>query len=200
MKRWLLLLAMAAGVGTVSAAGRAAEILEGLAAGFRAMKGYEVDFVIEAGDYRAEGCYAVQGAGYALSLGDAEVYGDEKVRYEVDNDRREVTIAGVDSTSRNILNNPVRAFDFLGDDYRAELLSETGGKAVVRLTPVEGSGASAGTVTVTVSTATMRPEQLDYDYDGERIRVVVRRVAPLAEPLARFERSRFEGYEFIDFR
>lgn len=200
MKRWLLLLAMAAGVGTVSAAGRAAEILEGLAAGFRAMKGYEVDFVIEAGDYRAEGCYAVQGAGYALSLGDAEVYGDEKVRYEVDNDRREVTIAGVDSTSRNILNNPVRAFDFLGDDYRAELLSETGGKAVVRLTPVEGSGASAGTVAVTVSTATMRPEQLDYDYDGERIRVVVRRVAPLAGPLARFERSRFEGYEFIDFR
>ncbi|OUN77840.1 hypothetical protein B5G09_05765 [Alistipes sp. An54] len=164
------------------------------------MKGYEVDFVIEAGDYRAAGSYAVQGTGYALSLGDAEVYGDEKVRYEVDNDRREVTIAGVDSTSRNILNNPVRAFDFLGDDYRAELLSETGGKAVVRLTPVEGSGASAGTVTVTVSTATMRPEQLDYDYDGERIRVVVRRVAPLAGPLARFERSRFEGYEFIDFR
>lgn len=200
MKRWLLLLAMAAGVGTVSAAGRAAEILEGLAAGFRAMKGYEDDFVIEAGDYRAEGSYAVEGAGYALSLGDAEVYGDERVRYEVDNDRREVTIAGVDSTSRNILNNPVRAFDFLGDDYRAELLSETGGKAVVRLTPVEGSGASAGTVTVTVSTATMRPEQLDYDYDGERIRVVVRRVAPLAGPLARFERSRFAGYEFIDFR
>lgn len=200
MKRWLLLLAMAAGVGTVSAAGRAAEILEGLAAGFRAMKGYEVDFVIEAGDYHASGSYAVRGEGYTLSLGDAEVYGDEKVRYEVDNDRREVTIAGVDSTSRNILNNPVRAFDFLGDDYRTELLSETGGKAVVRLTPVEGSGASAGTVTVTVSTATMRPEQLDYDYDGERIRVVVRRVAPLAAPLARFERSRFAGYEFIDFR
>jgi len=53
---------------------------------------------------------------------------------------------------------------------------------------------------VAVETATMRPEQLDYDYDGERIRVVVRRVAPLAGPLARFERSRFEGYEFIDFR
>ena len=200
MKRWLLLLAMAAGVGTVSAAGRAAEILEGLAAGFRAMKGYEVDFVIEAGDYRAEGSYAVQGAGYALSLGDAEVYGDEKVRYEVDNDRREVTIAGVDSTSRNILNNPVRAFDFLGDDYRAELLSETGGKAVVRLTPVEGSGASAGTVAVTVSTATMRPEVLDYDYEGERVRITIGRVAPLGEPLRTFDRKRCEGYEFIDFR
>ncbi|OUN58750.1 hypothetical protein B5G16_07835 [Alistipes sp. An66] len=164
------------------------------------MKGYEVDFTVEAGEYRTAGSYAVEGQGYFLTLGDAEVFCDGTVRYEVDNARREVTIAGVDSTSRNILNNPVRAFDFLGDDYRAELLSETGGKAVVRLTPVEGSGASAGTVAVTVSTATMRPEQLDYDYDGERIRVVVRRVAPLAGPLARFERSRFEGYEFIDFR
>ncbi|WP_239406031.1 LolA family protein [Alistipes sp. An66] len=199
MKRWLLLAVLLCG--TVRAAeNRAGEILERLAAGFRAMKGYEVDFTVEAGEYRTAGSYAVEGQGYFLTLGDAEVFCDGTVRYEVDNARREVTIAGVDSTSRNILNNPVRAFDFLGDDYRAELLSETGGKAVVRLTPVEGSGASAGTVAVTVSTATMRPEQLDYDYDGERIRVVVRRVAPLAGPLARFERSRFEGYEFIDFR
>lgn len=200
MKRLLLFVVLLACVGPVAAGNRASEILERLAVGFRAMKGYEVAFEVEAGESRIGGSYAVEGQGYFLTLGDAEVYGDEKVRYEVDNDRREVTIAGVDSTSRNILNNPVRAFDFLGDDYRAELFSETGGKAVVRLTPVEGSGASAGTVTVTVSTATMRPEQLDYDYDGERIRVVVRRVAPLAEPLARFERSRFEGYEFIDFR
>lgn len=163
MKRWLLLLAMAAGVGTVSAAGRAAEILEGLAAGFRAMKGYEVDFVIEAGDYRAEGSYAVQGAGYALSLGDAEVFCDGTVRYEVDHARREVTIVEVDTTSRNILNNPVRAFDFLDSEYLPELLSETEGRAVVRLTPTAENSSPAGTVTVTVSTAAMRPECLDYD-------------------------------------
>lgn len=200
MKRWLLLLAMAAGVGTVSAAGRAAEILEGLAAGFRAMKGYEVDFVIEAGDYRAEGSYAVQGAGYALSLGDAEVYGDEKVRYEVDNDRREVTIAGVDSTSRNILNNPVKAFDFLDSEYDPELLSEAAGRAVVRLTPTAGNSSPAGVITVTVSTATMRPEVLDYDYDGERVRITIGGVSPLGGPLRAFDRKRCEGYEFIDFR
>lgn len=202
MKRlFLLLLALTVGAETMSAAGRAVEILERLAAEFRAMPGYGVEFAIEAGDYRAEGGYAVQGAGYTLTLGDAEVYCDGEVRYEVDKARREVTIAEVDTTSRNLLNNPVRAFDFLGDDYRPELLSEADGRAVIRLRPVAADGASAaGSITVTVDTASMRPVQLDYDYDGERVRVVIRRVERLSEPLARFDPGRFEGYEFIDFR
>jgi len=200
MKRWLLLLAMAAGVGTVSAAGRAAEILEGLAAGFRAMKGYEVDFVIEAGDYRAEGSYAVQGAGYALSLGDAEVYCDGAVRYEVDNRRREVTIDVVDTGSRNILNNPVHAFDFLGSEYAASLAGEQEGRAVVRLTPAPGNTSSAGNIVLTVDTAAMRPVSLRYDYDGEQVQVSVLGIKPLETPLKAFAKDNYAGYEFIDFR
>ena len=49
MKRWLLLAMLLCG--TVRAAeNRAGEILERLAAGFRAMKGYEVTFEVEAGE------------------------------------------------------------------------------------------------------------------------------------------------------
>ena len=84
MKRWLLFLALAGGMQVASAAGRAGEILEGLAAGFRAMKGYEVDFAVEAEEYRTAGSYAVEGQGYFLTLGDAEVFCDGTVRYEVD--------------------------------------------------------------------------------------------------------------------
>ena len=200
MKRWLLFLALAGGMQVASAAGRAGEILEGLAAGFRAMKGYEVDFAVEAGEYRTAGSYAVEGQGYFLTLGDAEVFCDGTVRYEVDHARREVTIVEVDTTSRNILNNPVRAFDFLDSEYLPELLSETEGRAVVRLTPTAENSSPAGTVTVTVSTAAMRPECLDYDYEGERVRITIGRVAPLGEPLRAFDRKRCEGYEFIDFR
>ena len=130
--------------GSVRAAeNRAGEILERLAAGFRAMKGYEVTFEVEAGEYRTAGSYAVEGQGYFLTLGDAEVFCDGTVRYEVDNARREVTIVGVDTASRNILNNPVRAFDFLGSEYLPTLVSEAGGQAVVRLTPA-ASGEDAG--------------------------------------------------------
>ena len=55
--------------------------------------------------------YAVEGEGYYLVLGDAEVYCDGAVRYEVDNRRREVTIDVVDTDSRNILNNPASCFN-----------------------------------------------------------------------------------------
>ena len=200
MKRLLLFVVLLTCVGPVAAGNRAAEILEGLAAGFRAMKGYEVAFEVEAGESRIGGSYTVEGHGYFRTLGDAEVCCDGTLRYEVDHARREVTIVGVDTASRNILNNPVRAFDFLGSEYTPELLSEAEGRAVVRLTPTAENNSPAGTVTVTVLTATMRPEALDYDYDGERVRITVDRVAPLGEPLRTFDRKRCEGYEFIDFR
>lgn len=118
---------------------RATEILERLAAGFREMDGYGVKFGVVSGDYEARGSYVVEGDSYYLVLGDAEVFADGAVRREVDNRRREVTVTEVDTASRNILNNPVRAFDFLGSEYTPSLVSEADGRAVVRLTPAAGN-------------------------------------------------------------
>lgn len=179
---------------------RATEILERLAAGFRAMPGYSVDFEVSAGDYKSRGSYVVEGRCYYLALADAEVFADSVVRYEIDNRRREVTVTEVDAASRNILNNPVRAFDFLGSEYIPALVSEAGGRAVVRLTPAAGNDSPAGSVTVTVDTAAMRPLSLSYDYDGEQVLVNVLEVAPLAGHVRRFDPKNYEGYEFIDFR
>ncbi len=200
MRRFLVLIALAAGIQAVSAAGRATEILEKLAAGFRAMPGYSVDFEVVAGDYNNRGSYVVEGRNYYLALADAEVFADSVIRYEIDNRRREVTVTEVDAASRNILNNPVRAFDFLGSEYVPTLVSEAGGRAVVRLTPAAGNDSPAGNVTVTVDTATMRPLSLSYDYDGEQVQVSVLGVAPLAGHVRVFDRQAYAGYEFIDFR
>ena len=193
-------MALVAGVQAVSAADRATEILEKLAAGFRAMPGYGVDFEVVSGDYKSRGSYVVEGRNYYLTLADAEVFADSIVRYEIDNRRREVTVTEVDAASRNILNNPVRAFDFLGSEYLPTLVSEAGGRAVVRLTPAAGNDSPAGNVTLTVDTATMRPLSLSYDYDGEQVLVNVLRVAPLAGHVRMFDRKAYDGYEFIDFR
>ena len=111
---------------------RATEILERLAAGFREMDGYGVKFGVVSGDYEARGSYVVEGDSYYLVLGDAEVFADGAVRREVDNRRREVTVTEVDTASRNILNNPVRAFDFLGSEYTPLLVSEADGRAHAR--------------------------------------------------------------------
>ena len=193
-------MALVAGIQAVSAAGRATEILEKLAAEFRAMPGYSVNFEVASGDYKSRGSYVVEGRNYYLALADAEVFADSVIRYEIDNRRREVTVTEVDAASRNILNNPVRAFDFLGSEYVPTLVSEAGGRAVVRLTPAAGNDSPAGNVTVTVDTATMRPLSLSYDYDGEQVQVSVLGVAPLSGHVRVFDRQAYAGYEFIDFR
>ena len=201
IRRILYVAALLAGVCEASAAGRAEEILGRVAEGFRAMKDYTVRFEVAADEYRTPGSYAVRGGSYYLRLGDdAEVYSDGRLRYEVDNRRREVTIDVVDTDSRNILNNPVHAFDFLGSEYAASLAGEQEGHAVVRLTPAPGNTSSAGNIVLTVDTAAMRPVSLRYDYDGEQVQVSVLGIKPLETPLKAFAKDNYAGYEFIDFR
>lgn len=182
------------------AADRAAGILAGVSDGFRTLGAYGVSFEVRSDEYVTRGRYAVEGEGYYLVLGDAEVYCDGAVRYEVDNRRREVTIDVVDTDSRNILNNPVHAFDFLGSEYAASLVGEQEGRAVVRLTPAPGNTSSAGNIVLTVDTAAMRPVSLRYDYDGEQVQVSVLGIKPLETPLKAFAKDNYAGYEFIDFR
>lgn len=182
------------------AEGRAEEILEKLAAGFRSLGAYGVTFEVVADEYTTRGRYAVEGENYYIAVGEAEVYCDGKIRYEIDNRRREVTIDEVDTSSRNMLSNPVHAFDFIGTQYTPSLVSDEDGRAVVRLTPTSANASPAGEILVTVDTAAMRPESLRYDYDGERVGIAVLGVAPLGTPLKAFSKGDYKGYEFIDFR
>lgn len=179
---------------------RVLKLLAQLADGFRAMPAYSVRFEVVADDSAVKGGYSVQGEAYYLQLGDAEVYADGATRYEVDNRRREVTIVEVDTASRNILDNPVRAFDFLNSAYRAELLDERDGEADILLTPTGDAPAVAGAVTLTVTTSPVRPRLLAYDFDGERITVAIGDISPLQTPLRRFDRAAYADYESIDFR
>ena len=57
-----------------SADGRAAEILENLAAGFRALGAYGVTFEVSSDEYTTRGRYAVEGENYYIAVGEAEVY------------------------------------------------------------------------------------------------------------------------------
>ena len=183
-----------------SADGLAAEILEKLAAGFRALGAYGVTFEVSSDEYTTRGRYAVEGENYYIAVGEAEVYCDGKIRYEIDNRRREVTIDDVDTSSRNLLSNPAHAFDFIGTQYAPSLVSDAEGRAVVRLTPTSADASPAGEILVTVDTAAMRPESLRYDYDGEQVGIAVLGVAPLDTPLKAFSKGDYKGYEFIDFR
>lgn len=189
-----------AAANNVPAAGRADAILAGVSDGFRALGAYGVSFEVRSDEYVTRGRYAVEGENYYLVLGDAEVYCDGAVRYEVDNRRREVTVTEVNRASRNILDNPVRAFDFLGSEYDFSLEGESGGRATVRLVPTAENDTSAGVVTLVVDTSSMRPVSLAYDYDGERVGIRVTGIEPQAGHFRTFDQQAYGGYEFIDFR
>ena len=201
IRRILYVAALLAGVCEASAEGRAEEILGRVAERFRAMKDYTVRFEVAADEYRTPGSYAVRGGSYYLRLGDdAEVYSDGRLRYEVDNRRREVTVTEVNRASRNILDNPVQAFDFLGSEYDFSLEGESGGRATVWLVPTAENDTSAGVVTLVVDTSSMRPVSLAYDYDGERVGIRVTGIEPQSGHFRTFDRQAYGGYEFIDFR
>ena len=74
-------------------------------------------FEVSSDEYTTRGRYAVEGEKLLYRGGEAEVYCDGKIRYEIDNRRREVTIDDVDTSSRNLLSNPAHAFDFIGTQY-----------------------------------------------------------------------------------
>ena len=86
------------------------------------MKAYTVTFAVEGDDFAAEGSYAVEGDRYYMRVGDAEAYSDGVSKWEVDPSKREVVVDVVDTQSRSLLGNPTRAFDFLDDAFRSELL------------------------------------------------------------------------------
>ena len=129
--------------------------------------------------------------------GDAEAYSDGVSKWEVDPSKREVVVDVVDTQSRSLLGNPTRAFDFLDDAFRSELLPSEGEVRRLRLTPVD-KGAAMSSITVDVA-ADGSPRAVIYDLDGERMRIEIRRIEPSAE-VRRFDAADYAGYELIDFR
>ncbi len=178
---------------------RSNSILSKLSSAVKAMSGYAVTFTVTSGDFSSQGEYVVRGDAYRMSLSGQEVYSDGKTRREVNNDKREVVVDVVDTKSRNILNNPTRAFDFLGGQYSSSMVSDAGGRAVVRLIPTDAKS-STGNILLTVNTSTWMPETLTYEIDSERVTVKIDRIAATAAAPKAFDAEQYRGYEFIDFR
>ena len=159
---------------------------------------YTARFDITAGEYTSQGSYTVDGDAYHIEVDGAEVYCDGKTRYEVDNERREVNVDAVEGTSRNILDNPTRCFDFAGTDYDAEVTSSTATETTIHLRSRDES--VEGDIYLTVETATGRPRHITYVLYDDRIEVAVESLEPSREAVRRYDAKRYSDYETIDFR
>jgi outer membrane lipoprotein-sorting protein len=198
MRKILLIFAMLFLSGVVMAQGGASQTLQQVAKYVKSLGRYEVSFELLAGEYSAKGYFRVDGDSYYMTVGTAEVYCDGKVRYEVDNERKEINIDEVDTASRNVLDNPTRCFDFVGSDYSVKEELSISGRTKLILSADDKD--IEGVIILSLDEKTGRPIGLEYELYDERVVIDVISIATAKEQVKRFNQSVYRGYEVVDFR
>ena len=197
MKRFFTLLLAMAFVLSARAEGEQM-LLRRVAEYVKALGSYDAEVDVAAGEYKASGSYSVAGDSYYIKVGEAEVYADGKTRYEVDHSRKEVSVDVVDLESQNILDNPTRCFDFVGEEYAAELVRESDGVATIRL--VARDEDIEGEILLGVESATGKPLSIAYILYDDRVDVKIKSLTPRKTKLPTFSKGNYKGYDMVDFR
>lgn len=165
----------------------------------RSFGDYEVRFELSTtDDYTTAGSYRVSGERYVISMPQARVYCDGKARYEVNEHAREVVVDAVDTESRNLLDNPVRAFDFVSEQYDVQVVAEQIDRIALRLTP--RSKTTLTTIELTLDKHSGLPVSVVYGAEDLRIAIAIVSFAKSVSAFPALRREDFAGYEWIDFR
>ena len=147
-----------------------------------------------------EGLFMVDGQDYYITIGIMEVYGDGSRRYEVNNERKEVTIDSVDLGSVDLLTNPTHAFDFVDEEFRSELVSYSAAAGVLRLVPRDSAlGISEIEVAVRRDGERVVPTRVTYDYGGDSISIELTAVAWSERGLPRWDKNEYRAYDIVSF-
>ena len=195
----ILLLSLFASLNLAAQEQTASVVLDALSQYITKLGRYEAAFTLQVGDYEADGRYMVDGNAYHIVVGStAEVYCDGKVRYEVDKEREEVNIDVVDASSRNILDNPTRCFDFVGSDYVAEIVARDAKSLTLKL--VAADEKVEGEIFLTLDAVSNAPQRIEYRLYDESFNVKISSLAKSKSSPAKFDRTNYRDYEIIDFR
>jgi hypothetical protein len=152
------------------------------------------------GDTNLNGYFMVEGDAYYITLGVMEVYSDGKLRYEINNERKEVVEDRVNLESCDLLSNPTRAFTFVPKEFSSEVVSRADNRVVVRLTPKsEAMGIDSIELTLEESSSKVLPVAICYDYDGDKVSIALA-VADTADmELPRWSKSAYRAYDIVSF-
>lgn len=198
MKRAVILICMLLCGWSLKAQEAAATQVAEMAAAMRSMGAYEVAFRIQVPEegMQLAGTIAVDDDQYVIRMGDAEVYGDKTLRYEINHSRREVTLMSTEAESTNLLSNPAQAFELIAG-YQARFVVNPKGERVVELTTPDDPLTK---IFLSIDATTHRPTQIRYEMDGAGVDVELLRITPITKSLPRYDAARYEAYEMIDFR
>ncbi len=196
-----IIIALVSSVLPAAAADDSAKMISELNRALSQYEPYRIEFDVIFGGEAMSGFYEVDGGEYYISLDNQELYGDEAVKCEVYNSRKEIVIDLVaPDQNGNILTNPATAFTSIRDNYDSRISDEHSeqGRAVVELLPKGGN--SDESITLELSTQTMLPEVVNYKFGSESIEIRVRKISKLTSTITQYNEDNYLDYEIIDFR
>lgn len=162
---------------------------------------YAMNVAVTIGDeLPINGFFMVDGDGYYITLGVMEVYSDGKLRYEINNERKEVVEDVVDLESCDLLSNPTRAFKFVPNEFKSDVISTTDNVVVLRLTPKsEAMGIDSITLTLQRSGSTISPKTICYDYGGDVVTISLSENTTTDLKLRKWDKAAYRAYDIVSF-
>ncbi len=143
--------------------------------------------------------YSVSGELYYMEMSRYEIFGEGRTRYEVNNKNREIIVVKSDGEDNTLLSNPAQSLKSLWHDFDAQLISTTAKEWRILLTPKSSLSGAISSVTLDIDRTTSLPVRLVYEAEDDRVIIRFDGIKDLSKPIPRFDESRFEGYEIIDF-
>ncbi len=164
--------------------------------------GVHVEVTTDDSEEPVAGYYIVDGDSYYLQLGVMEVYSDAKLRYEINNERKEVTEDVVNLESVDLLTNPTQAFNFVDDEFDASIVEQNAEGATLRLVPKdELLGISDIRLVLSRDGATVVPTDVSYDYEGYVVDIELHVVDTQDTSLPRWaeRKANYRAYDMVSF-
>ena len=146
------------------------------------------------------GYFMVDGDSYYITLGVMEVYSDGKLRHEINNERKEVTIDNVDLSSVDLLTNPTHAFDFVGEEFAISVVESSAEGCVLSLVPRDDAmGVTEIRLALRRDASRVLPVSISYDYDGEIVDMELCIVDVSDANLPRWIKDGYRAYDIVSF-
>lgn len=197
MRRLCMLLVALMCAVNVSAQITARDWIEGL--NYTLDERYALYMKVKAYGEEMNGYFMVDKDSYYIQLGIMEVYSDGELRYEVNNERKEVTEDRVNLDSRDLLTNPTRAFEFVEEEFTATISQTIHNGVILKLVPKHSADITAVYVSVVWKDNRIIPLAIKYDYDGEEVAIGLVMAEAESAVLPRWRKSAYKTYDMVSF-
>ena len=148
---------------------------------------------------KMNGYFMVDKDSYYIQLGAMEVYSDGKLRYEINNSRKEVTEDRVNLESRDLLTNPTRAFAFVEEEFTATISEKIQNGVILKLVPKQSADITAVYVSVVWKDNHIVPMAIKYDYDGEEVAIALVMADINSAVMPRWNKNNYKTYDRVSF-